>query len=123
MTFIRRLLSPEPVEPSEPYFLLCSGCLKPCSGDNAHAIPQWNSVREDFLTTYRCGVCWKRALEETRAKIRVLDAEVREKFCRFLDRHGFSDAHIVMEASLTEASRMMEKVLDAIESEKLRLSP
>jgi hypothetical protein len=110
-------------EPTEPFYLMCSGCMKPCTGADAHVIPRWNTVREDFLTTYRCGECWPTALEETRTKMKALDAEVREKFCQFLERHHFTDVHIVRQASLVEAAEMMGMFLDAIESEKVRLSP
>lgn len=121
--WIEDLLRAEPAESTEPYSLLCSGCRKPCSGDDAHVIPRWNIERQDFLTTYRCGNCWKQALDETRAKIMALDADVCTKFCNFLNRHGFTDVEIVRQASLAEASAMIGKVLDAIESETLRLAP
>ena len=90
-------------------------------GDDAHVIPHWNAVRKDFLTTYRCGNCWKPALEETCAKIMALDADVCTKFWNFLDRHGFTDVEVLRQASLAEASILIGRILDAIESEKLRL--
>ena len=121
--WIEDLLRAEPVETKEPYSLLCSGCRKPCSGGDAHVIPRWNADRQDFLTTYRCGNCWKEALAETRAKVTALDEEVRTKFCDFLDRHGFTDVEIVRQAPLLEATVMIGGFLDAIASEELRLEP
>jgi hypothetical protein len=123
MKWNNKLLWPDPEEPTAPYFLMCSGCREPCPSHQAHVIPHWSMVREDFLTTYRCGKCWKPALAETRIKIGALDAEVREKFCKFLERHRFTDVDIVREASLADASRMLGALLNAIESEKLELSP
>src|SRR2546430_11225459 len=61
-------------------------------------------------------------LFRSRTKMKALDAEVREKFCQFLERHQFTDVHIVRQASLVEASEMMGMLLDAIESEKDRKS-
>src|SRR5262245_30148465 len=84
-----RLLWPEPAKHVEPFFIMCSGCRDPCPSEEGHVIPHWNPVREVFLTTYRCSKCWKSALSETRDKIKVLDADLREKFCKFLERHGF----------------------------------
>jgi hypothetical protein len=110
-------------EPTPPYSLLCSGCRNPCAGDDAHVVPGWNPVCEDFLTTYRCSNCWLQALNETRAKIRVLDDELRTKFCNFLERHGFTDVDIVRQAPLAEASTMIGAFLNAIASEKLKLAP
>ena len=107
MKWIYKLLCPEPEEPTGPYFLLCSGCREPCPSDEAHVIPHWNEVREDFLTTYRCGKCWKPALGETRIKIESLDTEACEKFCKFLERHRFTDVEIVRRASLADASKMI----------------
>ena len=85
--WIEDLLRAEPAETTAPYSLLCSGCRRPCSGDDAHVIPWWNIDRQDFLTTYRCGECWKSALDEARAKIMytVIENLTRDGRDRSLD--------------------------------------
>jgi hypothetical protein len=114
----RQHLSPEE------FYLLCSTCSIACPQGDAHVIPWWNTDMKDFVTTYRCAKCWLRSLRETREKVSTPDANVREKFCDFLERHGYiSDAAVVREASLEDSAGMMRRILDAIESQTVRLSP
>ena len=123
MKWNHKLLWPDPEEPTAPYFLMCSACRDPCPSDEGHVIAHWSVVQEDFLTTYRCTKCWKQSLEETRIKVRDLDGDVCEKFCKFLERHRFTEVDIVRQASLADASKMIGALLNAIELEKIQLSP
>ena len=124
MSWIKKLFKPRQEEISEQLTMLCSACMTTSQVAEAHVIPWWNDDRQDFLTTYRCGGCFLKSIGETRSKISLLDADIREKFCEFLERHGYTmDAQVIREASLEDAARMIGTVLDAIESGDVRLSP
>ena len=102
--------------------LLCSSCFKLCTGDNAHVIPWWNDILENFVTTYRCGNCWLTSLDETKVRINVLDEDSRDKFCAFMERHKHAGrAKSIRLASLAEASRMINEFLKDLKSKRVVL--
>lgn len=114
----------EPAGVSQPYFLLCSGCRRPCPSDEAHVVPNWNDVARDFLTTYRCGDCWIPTLEENRRVVRSLDDEMRARFCEFMRRHGYEkDADFIGRKDPPEGRAFIEEFIDAIAAERIRLLP
>jgi hypothetical protein len=95
-----------------------------CSGANAHVIPWWNPEEKGIFTTYRCGACWVRALDETRDAVASGDAAIRESFHEFLERHGRVDeALVVRDASREKAIAALLQLLDDVRDQKIFFQP
>jgi hypothetical protein len=78
----------------------------------------------DFLTTYRCGKCLGATVIENRCVVESLDEDMREKFCRFLERHGYEqDAEFIRRTNLPQAQAFIEMFINSIGDRKFRLSP
>ena len=103
---------------------MCSDCMSVRPMSDIHVIPWWNQSAQDFVTTYRCGQCWRKSLAETRSLIKNLDLDKRDKFCQFLDRHGCAAlADPARTASMEGAGKFFDEVLNVMESGGLRLEP
>lgn len=105
--------------------VVCSGCFQIASGPEAHVIPWFNDSVNDYLTTYRCEICWKASLEETRERVRAHHQDSRELslFFEFFKRHGV----VVLEHERGDPpDRQLPlalALLDQIEQRKLILNP
>jgi len=107
-----------------PYSLLCSACLTPCSGTDAHVAPRWNPTVRQVITAYRCSNCWLPALAELRAAVASPDGEVRLSFCDFLDRRGETEAAALIRGAAPDEQRArLFRLIDALEAGEIVLDP
>jgi hypothetical protein len=104
--------------------LLCSGCMDTCTGDNAHVIPWWNELAEDYFTTFRCEKCWLTGLEETEQHVAEFGEQSREEMSDFLARHSLDDiAETVRNAPWADAKSKIEAFLKQLREKEIVLSP
>jgi hypothetical protein len=106
------------------YSLLCSECLSPCSGADAHVLPSWNPQSERVVTVYRCENCWLSSLAAFRAALIAGGPDIRGSFCDFLERHRFrQDAARLRVAPLDEQLAIFLQLLAALGTGRLILEP
>lgn len=110
-------------EDQPPVSFMCSNCYTPCSGADAHVVPNWNVSQRRILTTYRCSNCWIQALDHTRDAVRSGDQEVVASFCEFMERQRFNDVDMLRKATPEEAERMILMVLDAVQNGRVEFDP
>ena len=111
-------------ERPDSYNLLCSACLSPCTGADAHVIPSWNAPLGRVITTYRCANCWHASLATFRAILTAGGPEVRASFCDFLERHRFrQDAARLRLAPPEEQLAVFSQLLTAVEDGRLVFDP
>ena len=110
-------------EDQPPVSFLCSNCYTPCSGADAHVIPNWNASQRRILTTYRCSRCWIQALDHTRDAVKSGDPEVVTSFCEFLERQRFNDIDVIRNAPAKQAEGMLLTVLDAVQNGRVEFNP
>jgi len=106
------------------YNLLCSACLTPCAGADAHVLPSWNPQLEQVVTAYRCEKCWLSSLEAFQGTLTTGGPEIRGSFCDFLERHRFrQDAARLRLAPPEEQLAVFLQLLAALRSGRLILDP
>ena len=110
-------------EDQPPVSFLCSNCYTPCSGADAHVVPNWNESQRRILTTYRCSQCWIQALDHTRDAVRSGNPEVVTSFCEFMERQRFNDVDMLRKATPEEAEGMLMMILDAVQNGRVEFDP
>ena len=106
-----------------PPLFMCSSCYTPTPMADAHVVPGWNSSQSRILTTYRCGNCWIKTLDETRDALKSGNPEVITSFCEFLERQRFNDVNVIRNAPAKQAESMLLIVLDAVQNGNVEFAP
>lgn len=67
---------------------LCSACYRPFLASQVRVIPCYNDSAEDYVTSFRCGECWRSSLGETRARLEAGTDRDITQLCEFFARHA-----------------------------------
>lgn len=72
------------VEPSA----LCSDCFRALPASQIRVLPWYNDGVDDYVTTFRCGECFQKAIAETRAHLEAGGDREVARLSEFFGRHA-----------------------------------
>jgi hypothetical protein len=102
--------------------VVCPACLKVFPEYLVHVIPYYNSVAEEYVTTYRCEECWLPALAETRARLESTEDEAKiASAAAFFERHGVFLHEFRRGDPLPVVQKMLVQMIDLLQSAAIRL--
>jgi hypothetical protein len=67
---------------------LCTGCYRPFVASQVRIIPCHNESVDDYVTSFRCGACFRASVAETKARVEGGTARDVAQLGDFFGRHG-----------------------------------